>query len=325
MEQKTRKAFRAPCQVLMGHLLEALHGIEDEEARRDYAFTQLSRLVFTFFIQRKGLLDGNQRYLQQHLEQCRNEDAPFTTFLATLCYAGLGTPPDELSHPMRHLLGSVPYLNGSLFQPHTVEQYCMQHIGQITPPIPDPIFEEFFSACEAFTWTLEECRDINGPEGVVTPAILGHLVEHHVAHRKETGSYYTPVDICSYIVRETCEPIILHRFGEFTGQHYDTIDQLLSELSARDCGLLLFVILPTISVLDPACGAADFLIVALGKLHDIYQHVIERATFLHHPVLDDWLWKFDEFHPYRTSAIKKRVAARNLFGVDIQRLPLEMA
>ena len=273
MERKTRKAFRAPCQVLMGHLLEALHG-EDEEVRRDYAFTLLARLIFAFFLQRKGLLDGNPRYLQHHLELCRNEDAPFTTFLATLCYGGLGTPHNELPRPLLRLFGSVPYLSGSLFQPHALEQRSMQLMGQIAPPMSNQIFEEFFSVCEGFTWTLEECKDIGGPEGVVTPAILGHLVEHHVPHRKETGSYYTPVDICTYIVKETCEPIILRQFAQFTGQHHDTLDQLLSNLSARDCGLLLFVILPTVSVLDPACGAADFLLVAQRKLYDIYQYVI---------------------------------------------------
>ncbi len=325
MNRNTRKDLHARFQSLYLHMVEELREIEDEGMRRDYAFTLFLRLVFAYFLQQHGLLDGDPAYLQSRLDRCRGADQSFSLFLACLTYWGFGTPVEERTSFVQPLLGNVPYLSGSLFYPHPSERLRKGQATWAVPELPNQVFEEALAAFQWYRWTLVEGSDFSGSEGVVTPAFLGALVEHHVEHRKQSGSYYTPAAICTYIVRQTCEPLILQQYEQLTGRHFDSIEEFISCLDARDCALLLFVILPTLSVLDPACGAGDFLVVALDRITDVYQQVVERAAGLHHPLLDGWISDFDQAHPCREFGLRKRVASRNLFGVDIQQAPLDVA
>ncbi len=325
MNRHTRKDLYARCQALYQRMVEELREIEDEGMRRDYAFTLLCRLVFAYFLQQHGLLDGDSVYLQSRLERCRGADQSFSLFLACLTYWGFSTPAEERTGFAKPLLGKVPYLSGSLFYPHPAE-HLQSGLGTwAVPELSNQVFEEALAAFRLYRWTLVEGEDEGTPEGVVTPAFLGTLAEHHVEHRKQIGSFYTPAEICNYMVEQTIPGGIPRYFEVITGRHCDSLDHLLSTLEARDCALLLFVVLPSLSVLDPACGAGDFLVSALDRITDIYQRVIERALGLHHPLLDGWLSDFDGAHPCREFGLRKRVACRNLFGVDIQQTPLDVA
>ena len=251
MNRNTRKDLQARCQALHRRMGEELREqIEDEGMRSDYAFTLLLRLVFAYFLQQKGLLDGDASYLQSRLERCGRADQSFSLFLACLTYWGFGTPTAERTGFAWQLLGKVPYLSGSLFYPHPSERLRSGQTTWAVPELSNQVFEEALAAFQWYTWTLVEGKDFGGPEGVVTPAFLGTMAEHHVEHRKQTGSFYTPADICTYIVRQTCEPLILQQYEQMTGCHCDSVEQLIESLDDRDCALLLFVILPTLSILE---------------------------------------------------------------------------
>jgi hypothetical protein len=325
VNRNTRTALQERCQALHQRMGEELSGqIEDERERLDYAFALLLRLAFAYFLQQQGLLNGDAGYLQTQLERCSHVGQPFSLYLACLTYWGFGTPLEERGSFARQMLGKVPYLSGSLFYPHPQERMGKGHLPLAVPRVSNQIFEEVLAAFGWYSWTLVEGESTEGPDGVVTPAFLGTLVEQHVENRKQTGSFYTPVEICSYMVRQTCEPLILRYYEQMTGRHCENVEQLIEGLDERDCALLLLVILPTLSVLDPACGAGDFLVVLLDQMTDIYQRIIERALSLHHPMLDSWVTDFDAAHPNREFGIRKRVASRNLFGVDIQQAPLDV-
>jgi MmeI, DNA-methyltransferase domain len=326
MNRTTRKDLQARCQAIHQRMTEELRvQVEDEGTRSDYAFTLLLRLLFIYFLQQQGVLDGDACYLQTRLERCRDAGQPFSLFLACLTYWGFGTPATERSGFVEPLLGKVPYVSGSLFSPHPSERQGLGRATWAVPELSNQVFDEALAAFGWYRWTLVEGAGFSGPEGLVTPAFLGTLAEHRVEHRKQTGSFYTPEPICSYIVRETCEPLILQQYEQLTGRHFDSIEPFLAALEARDCALLLFVILPTLSILDPACGAGDFLVAALDRITALYQQVIERAAGLRHHLLEDWISDFDRGYPCREFGLRKRVASRNLFGVDIQQTPLEVA
>lgn len=325
MNSKTRKDFRKLCQALHQRIAGELSEIAGEDTRRDYAFVLLIRLLFARFLQEQGLLDGDPRYLMNRLARCREEKVTFSVFLTTLVYGGFCTPIEERPPFVQGMLGTIPYLSGSLFPFSTVERSHDPSSDWSLPQLPDEVFAEVLVAFDGFSWTCEERQDVTTPEGLITPAFLGSLTEHHIADRKKTGSYYTPEGITTYIVRQTCRPCILNMFEEVTSRRYDSIDELIAALDARDCGLLLFVILPTIAILDPACGAADFLVTGLHDMTAIYKQIIDRALNLHYPVLDGWLQDLDRTSPNRTFALKKRVLSRNLYGVDIQQIPLDVA
>lgn len=314
MNQQTRKDLRERCQVLYHRLYEELGATAQDAERSDYAFTLLSALVFSHFLQARGMLDGDVRYLQHRLEQCQNGGVSFSFFLTALLDSGLSTPTGERSIFAKSLLGRIPYLSGSLFPPLFAAPLSLN--------LPNQFFEEAIAALDPFTWTLVEGGT---QEGLISPALLGALTEHQVEDRKTTGSFYTPAPICTYIARETCLPMILGRFKEVTGKTYDSLDKLISKLDARECGLLLFVILPSLTIHDPSCGAADFLIVALHQLVAVYEQVIAQAEGFHYPGIDSWIQVLDNSIGGRAFALRKRVVSQNISGVDILQLPLDTA
>jgi hypothetical protein len=325
MNRTTRKDLQGRCQALHQRITEELRAqVEDEGLRSDYAFTLVLRLLFDYFLQQQGLLDGDPGYLQTRLDRCRSVGQPFSLFLACLSFWGFGTPVEERTGFAGPLLGKVPYLSGSLFSPHPSERLQRGQVTWAVPELSNQIFEEALATFQRYRWTLVEEAGSEGAEGVITPAFLGTLAEHHVENKKRTGTYYTPVEICTYIVRETCEPLILKQFEQLTGRHCDSVEQLLDRLDASSCALLLFVVLPTLAALDPACGAGDFLVIVLDRMADIYRRVIERALGLRHPLLDGWVADFDRAYPCREFGLRKRVACSNLYGVDIQQAPLDV-
>jgi hypothetical protein len=325
MNKKARKAFLSDFEHWYQLMVNQTTGIDGAE-RPSYVFKILSRFLFLYFLQHQGLLDNNQRYLYDKMEQCQSAGIPYHRFL-TLLLQAIDTPYHQRSDEMP--LDNVPYLR--LFPESVLPD-------DIT--IPNQPFQEILNSLLWYMWDLEEQGEENRDE--ITPAILGYIVEKFVAlksphARKSTGSFYTPEDICIFMSKSTVSPMILYQFESLTrrqpskiptGQEEAFLNQLIGTLDARECGLLLFVILPSLSILDPAVGAANFLVSALNLVSRVYREIlaqIEHASRLQHPVLQQMLSRADETPGGRDYFIKKRILSRNLFGVDIQQEPLDIS
>lgn len=76
--------------------LEFIKGVRDTASREWYASLMLNRLMFVYFIQKKGFLDGNTSYLRDRLEQTKQSKGrdKFHSFdryfLLRLFHEGLG-------------------------------------------------------------------------------------------------------------------------------------------------------------------------------------------------------------------------------------------
>jgi hypothetical protein len=330
MDKKTRKALLKEYEAWHQQMVAGVTGLDDTQMRQAYCFTLFSRMTFLYFLQTRGLLDRDHRYLPHKLEQCQAASIPFTHFLSWLLMA-LDTPCHQRPGPIQNLLGHVPYLR--LFP-----EAALPYAAAIT--LPDQFFQGVFARFEQFTWDLSEIGDEDRPE--ITPAILGFLAETYVSlqspyNRKSTGSFYTPEVLCNFLTSSSCYPIIQQRLEGLTrrqpgtipvGQEDTSLEQLLDGMDARDAGLLLFVILPSLSICDPANGAASFLVAALEKVSHLYLSIlerIERCPHLHHPALLQFQRAGDESLGGRAYFAKKRVLERNLFGVDLQQEPLDVS
>ena len=84
--------FKAKHQEFLGFIA----GVEKLDDRRWYASVMLNRLMFLYFIQRKGFLAGDSDYLRNHLDVCRLGGVPYYRgFLVPLFFEGLGMRPEE--------------------------------------------------------------------------------------------------------------------------------------------------------------------------------------------------------------------------------------
>src|SRR5439155_20162003 len=124
-----------------------IKGIPDDHLQRWYASVMLNRLMFIYFIQKKGFLDGDQDYLRNKLEASTPKDRYFSHFLCPLFFEGFAKKADDRSAGTNQLLGRIPYLNGGLFLRHQIEELHGKSIE-----ISDTAFERRFDFFESYQW-----------------------------------------------------------------------------------------------------------------------------------------------------------------------------
>lgn len=202
--EKVTKKFFMRFEKEHGQFLQFIDGIQSEFDRTWYASLMLNRLMFIYFIQRKGFLDGKKDYLRNRLQRCQTEwgmdtfHSFYRQFLLRLFHDGLGKP--ERDEDLDKLLGKVPYLNGGLFEVHQLEEKYEDFIQ-----IPDVAFETVFNFFDEWDWHLDDrpLRD----QREINPDVLGYIFEKYI-NQKQMGAYYTKEDITEYISKNTIIPFL---------------------------------------------------------------------------------------------------------------------
>ena len=171
-----------------------------------YASLMLNRMMFVYFIQKQGFLDGDEHYLRNRLTKVQEREGPdrfqrfYRQFLLRLFHEGLGQPEAARSTELNALLGRVPYLNGGIFDPHQLER------DNPDIKIPDGAFEQIFGFFDQYQWHLDDRP--TGADNEINPDVLGYIFEKYV-NQKQMGAYYTKEDITGYIARNTVIPRLL--------------------------------------------------------------------------------------------------------------------
>ena len=182
--------------------LKFLKGIPDEQMQRWYVSVMLNRLMFIYFIQKKGFLDDDRDYLRNKLAQSKSQgkDRFYRRFLCPLFFEGFAKRPQNRSAEMNQLLGKVPFLNGGLFLRHQIEELHGEAIQ-----IPDGAFDKLFAFFDRYHWHLDE-RPLRRDDEI-NPDVLGYIFEKYI-NQKQMGAYYTKEDITGYITRNTVIPFL---------------------------------------------------------------------------------------------------------------------
>ncbi len=179
-----------------------LNGIPDEEMQKWYVSVMLNRLMFIYFIQKKGFLNSDKDYLKTKLRETQrnNTDLYYKEFLCPLFFEGFAKPENERDDDISDILGTVPYLNGGIFQKHEIETRHGENIE-----IPDTAFEKLFTFFEQYQWHLDDRPLKNDNE--INPDVLGYIFEKYI-NQKQMGAYYTKEDITEYISKNTIIPFL---------------------------------------------------------------------------------------------------------------------
>jgi hypothetical protein len=182
-------------------------GLREATDQAWYASLMLNRLMFVYFIQKRGFLNGDENYLQTRLKQVQEQSGKgrfhnfYRQFLRRLFHEGLGAPrPHDTA--LVKLIGDVPYLNGGLFDVHELEA------ANPGIDIPDDAFEQLFAFFDAWDWHLDDRPLATGRE--INPDVLGYIFEKYI-NQKQMGAYYTKEDITEYISKSTVIPHVLEQ------------------------------------------------------------------------------------------------------------------
>ena len=280
----------------------------EKERKRLYTQRLFNRLMFVGFIQKKGWLkfEGNTDYLAALWRDHAREDSERKNFyrdrLQPLFFQGLSTPNEvavngiDRGDSLKTLIGDVPYLNGGLF-----EEMDDDRNASISVPDEalDAIINDLF---DRYNFTVTESTPFD-VEIAVDPEMLGKVFEELVTGRNESGSYYTPKPVVSFMCREALKGYLGSNYAPFIDEHdtsnisVPTAKQLLSRLA-------------DVKAVDLACGSGAYLLGLLHELHALVRLLDTRAE--QETARDDYQRKL-------------QIITNNLYGVDKDEFAVQIA
>lgn len=304
----------------------------DEKQARDFCKRMMGRIVFLYFIQKKGWLacpidsakskidwgKGDQDYLFNLFKNSKHKDDFYSQELVPLFFKTLNNPQRQSSksfNPTNHGSDNVffPYLNGGLFDDSHDRKFNKL-------AMPTEIFENLFNTFNNFNFTIYE----DAPDEhtvAVDPEMLGHIFENLLEDNKDKGAFYTPKEIVHYMCRESLKEYLiasdeLNIVNNPTGK--ETINKIIQqqELSKEEIAFAeknafkIIDALEQVKICDPAIGSGAF---PMGLLQEIFNAQI-------------YLQGLKGFKKGTTDAqIKKHIIEESIYGVDIDAGAVDIA
>lgn len=289
---------------------------EAQETRRIFAQRLFNRLMFIYFLQKKGWLSfkGDRNYLQAlFAESERNGENFFGQRLYWLFFHGLSfagkAHESEAKEELVKLIGDVPYLNGGLFE---IED-DLDVRDRVD--IPNEIFADILDFFSKYNFTVEESTPLD-VQVAVDPEMLGKIFEKVIteresekSERKSKGRYYTPRYVVSFMYREA-----LKHFLAETNVAAQKIKELVDhhradEITVPEAEILLDK-LDKLRIVDPACGSGAYLLGCLQELFAVRRKLdplSRKAT------------PQDDYHR------KLQIIQQNIYGVDLDDFAVQVA
>jgi hypothetical protein len=189
------------------------HSRWSKETIEREAQTLLNRLLFLYFIQRKGWLNRDRQYLVNQFREHYRQDLTGNSFLKDFLqpfFVKLSTKGPQADIPGHDL----PFLNGGLFaDEYGSEQRDDEVRRHHELKVGNDTFQHIFDdLLEAYNFTVREDTPLD-VDVAIDPEMLGKIFESLVlqleqsevggkSSRHDTGSYYTPRPIVHYLCRD---------------------------------------------------------------------------------------------------------------------------
>ncbi len=300
-----------------------INGFTDAEERKQFVQTLFNRLMFVYFLSRKGWLgfNGDTDYLNA-LWRDYVSDGSQTNFydgrLYWLFFFGLNNSEgrDFNNHFedrfMASQIGKVPFLNGGLFEETELDKSS----GIVVPdeairPLMTDLFDKFnFTVMESTPFDIEVAVD---------PEMLGKVFEELVTGRHDSGAYYTPRPVVSFMCREALKGYLE---GALTpalsqGEREQTAAAVARFVDDHDASGIsisqataIQQALEAVTVVDPACGSGAYLVGMMQELVDLRVELYNQKL------------KQDARSLYE---LKLHIIERNLHGVDLDPFAVNIA
>lgn len=290
----------------------------NDKAVRDFVKRMMGRIVFLYFIQKKGWLavpkgknwgEGNHNYLYHLYLETPKKDWPYfyEKRLVPLFFDTLTNKDSESEdNPLR-----FPYLNGGLFDKSQDENFD-------TIALPYQTFSRLFDTFDKYNFTVYEDSP-NEHTVAVDPEMLGHIFENLLEDNKDKGAFYTPKEIVHYMCKESLKTFLYSKLPQnaIDERPKKTIAKIVEHqpleieetLYLRQEGKNLASHLEQVKICDPAIGSGAF---PMGLLQEIYYLKVTLQQLGIIPEQND-------------AQIKKHIIEQNIYGVDIDSGAVDIA
>lgn len=296
----------------------------DKKARaktvRDYVKKMMGRLVFLHFLQRKGWMCSDRKFMLHLLQNTDHKDDFLDRVLEPLFFAVLNTHSKErLLKVEKHnaiiagnknkvewdvaqieAWSSIPYLNGGLFEE--------DHADGCRCIFPYEYFNALFDFFSQYNFTVDE-NDPSDAEVGVDPEMLSKIFESLLEDNKDKGAFYTPKEIVSYMCRSALSSYLKVPLSSL-GVQESEVDAFVNNPQehhnfTEEQRTVLLNSLRTVRICDPAIGSGAF---PVGMMNLLYQ--CRRSL---------------EGSDARAVDIKTDIIQHNIFGVDIEQGAVDIA
>ena len=204
-KDKVTKKFYEEFKKNKDNFSKFIEGMKETVDKEWYSSLMLNRLMFIYFIQKKGFLNNDLNYMRTKLDEIQEKRGNnkfytfYREFLLVLFHKGFAKELNKRSAETMQIIGKIPYLNGGLFDIHELER----KYPDIT--IPDSAFEKIFDFFDKYDWHLDD-RPVSD-DRQINPDVIGHIFEKYI-NQKQMGAYYTKEDITEYISKNTIIPYL---------------------------------------------------------------------------------------------------------------------
>ncbi len=303
----------------------------EEKTARDFVKKMMGRIVFLYFLEKKGWLgvpetqnwgDGNENFLSDLFRDCAFKGDFYAQVLVPLFFDTLNTDrandlfkiKDGIFTKGNYHKQKIPFLNGGLFDREAEETQFLV--------FKEDHFSELFDFFDQYNFTVYE----DSPDEhtvAVDPEMLGHIFENLLEDNKDKGAFYTPKEIVHYMCQESLIEYLHTTLNpdatkETLGRA--PIEKFIKHKEAGDIidfDEAILRALFEVKICDPAIGSGAF---PMGLLHEIYYAV----ELLHDAAPDTTtkVWKLKKLEPAK---VKLAIIENSIYGVDIEQGAVDIA
>lgn len=297
--------------ILRQYLIK--ENILDEKHASMFANRLIGRVIFCWFLDKKGIINSKLEYFDP--QGFSSDTEYYKTNLEKLFFGVLNTPIEEREYKD----DITPFLNGGLFEARKNDLYKDNKLS-----FPKNYFSDLFDFLSAYNFTTDESTS-QFQQVAIDPEMLGRIFENLLAEiveetgeqaRKAKGAFYTPREIVDYMCKESLKEYLKTKIPEDTYRDqrlYQLIDAPDKDFQDQDHNWrrdwkpykdAIITALDDLKVLDPACGSGAFPIGMLQLLVRVYERLEPR------------------FDGYKA---KLQIIEKNIYGVDIEPMAVEIA
>ncbi|MDD3300089.1 MAG: Eco57I restriction-modification methylase domain-containing protein [Bacteroidales bacterium] len=298
---------------------------------RDFVKKLLGRIVFLYFVQKKGWLgasdtnytDGLGDFIKQLFNKSGGNDTFYSNWLTVLFFETLNKERinDDFKMPDGKPV-KVPFLNGGLFDKEEFDEHLLTFKSKLFhhPDFEDNILTEkskgnargFLDFLDAFNFTIYE----DSPDDhtvAVDPEILGHIFENLLEDNKDKGAFYTPKEIVHYMCQESlteylCTTLqIKDEVAERESVNHLLKNKVVDEVLKPELAELEKA-LDNVKICDPAIGSGAF---PMGLLQEIFS--IKE------------LIAYETGKEWKPAETKLNIIQNSIYGVDIEKGAVDIA
>lgn len=307
---RTRKEFEEANKNTVCLWLKSKYEDEDyKEQVNKFIFTFLGRIIFLYFLLRKGWIEDKSDYIRCLFDNKNNHNL-YQSVLEPLFFQVFAKQEKDRSPDIREKYKNTPYLNGGLFE-HSDLESEMAKEGKFI------LFRDAFlrdiilNFFEIYNFTVDE-NSPNDQEVSIDPEMLGKVFENTLAEedRSKKGTFYTPREVVHFMVKDSIRQFLYNETGialKLLQKFIYDENGDLSFLSPNQIRLI-DTKLESVKVLDPAVGSAAFPVEFMQVIIELRKRLDVRVGRHINEVL-----------------LKKQLIKNNLYGVDIDPSAIEIA